>query len=140
MASENHHKKKSSQPLLLSSIAMISFVGLVSVAAYFALPGFILGTLFGNKYALAAPFLGWFAVAVSLFSVTNLLFRYLLSVQQTGISYLLLGLAIFLIIAILLYGTSISAIIGFVILAQLVGITIGGVLVYRHKSTIVSKE
>ncbi len=133
MSSESNHKGDSAKPLMKIGLALVFFAGTFATIIYFLYPELILSILYGNKYQGAAAYLGWFAIAVSLFSIVNLIFQYLLSIHKTKIAYFLIAIAAVFSGLIFLYGKSISAIINIVIIMQFVAILIGLFFVSRGK-------
>lgn len=124
MASESHYKKENSLRILKQGLIIISALSLISVLVYFIFPHIVLGILFGAKYNSYSPFLGWFAIFISLFSITNLIFQYLLSSNKTKVSYYLLIISLFEIMAIVFYGQDILAILKIIIAVQIAAIII----------------
>lgn len=134
MSAEDNHKKQN--PIMLlrnASILMFLLTGFATMA-YFIFPEIILGMLFGSKYFAVSHFLGWFAVLVSLFSFSNLLFLYLISIHRTKIVYYLLGVSVFFSMLILFYGKSIYAIITLMSSAQIFAIVGALISLYDKKN------
>jgi O-antigen/teichoic acid export membrane protein len=134
MSAENVHLKNNKSAIIFKQ----AFFGVLALSlgaslVYFVFPKFVLGMLFGNKYADVANFLGWFAVAVTLFSLVNLIVQYLLSLHRTGIAYGILAVSSVEIVALLLIGKNIPSILGIVIATQLVSIVICLVCLYNNK-------
>lgn len=125
MSAEEHHKKKGSMKTFKQAFLLMSALGILAVVFYMLFPEFILFLLFGNKYGEVAGYLVWFAISVTLFSFANLIFQYLLSIHEIKISYFLLIISIFAVLAASLFGHSISVIIGIMALAQLLAISSG---------------
>jgi O-antigen/teichoic acid export membrane protein len=125
MSAEHSHKGESSRHILKTALFLVSLASLVATGIYFAYPTLILSILFGGKYGDAAPYLGWFAVAVSLYSFSNIIFQYLLSIHKTKIVYSLLTIALIMVLCIDVFGAKISTIISIVIIAQVVAIALG---------------
>lgn len=134
MAAENSHKKNSSVAMLLNSLYLTLFVSICGVIAYFAFPELILSLLFGSKYVAVAGYLGWFAIVVSLFSVFNLIFQYLLSVHIIKPVYIFLGISILSSLAMLLVGKDIFAIISIVAVSQILAIAAGVFFLFNKKN------
>ena len=132
MASENTHQQRSSRQLIIKAGALIAVIGSLATGFYFLFPKFVLGLLFGSKYFAVAGFLGWYAAAVALYSVNNLLIQYYLTLGKIRMLGIALAVSLAMIGGILLYGRSISAIINIVIIAQLVALAAGLVFFYQH--------
>jgi len=116
------HKGDSSLHILKTGLSLVFLGSGVATIIYFLYPKFILGLLFGSKYTNVAEYLGWFAISISLYSLVNVLFQYLLSIQKTKITYVLLTISIFMILSIVIFGTQISTIITIVIVSQLISL------------------
>jgi O-antigen/teichoic acid export membrane protein len=125
MSAEEHHKKNDSTKTFKQAVLIMSALGLIAVLIYALFPKLILFMLFGNRYQDISNYLVWFSISVTLFSFVNLIFQYLLSIHQTKISYILLIISILAVLAIELFGNSISAIIGVMAISQVLGIFAG---------------
>jgi O-antigen/teichoic acid export membrane protein len=126
MSAENSHKGESSRHILGIGLALVSAASLVATLIYFLFPVTVLGILFGDKYADAAPYLGWFAIVVSLYSISNVIFQYLLSRHRTRVSYAFLAIAVAALLVFEFAGKSMSAMLAINITAQSVAIIVGG--------------
>ena len=82
--------KQHPEKLLKKTLAIMSFLCVGFTAAYFLLPTLVVDLLVGTNYVLAIPLLGWFAIATSLFSFTNLLAVYYVSIHRKKFALLLL--------------------------------------------------
>lgn len=133
MSAENSHKGKSSRYILVTALAIVLGASLFATLIYFVYPAFILHILFGDKYQNVAGYLGWFAIATTLFSLLNVIFQYLLSIHKTKIAYALFAISIFMIGGIFLFGKTISAILIAIIISQLVAIIAGIYLLLENK-------
>jgi O-antigen/teichoic acid export membrane protein len=125
MSAENSHKGDSSRQILKLALLLVFGASFIATLIYFTYPELILGILFGSKYLTAAPYLGWFAIAVALFSLSNVIFQYLLSIHKTKISYAFLAIAAAMLIVMGLYGTSICAILTILITSQIAAMVVG---------------
>lgn len=133
MSAENHHKKSDTDAIFKNASYLILAVSLGAVVFYFSFPKFLLGMLFGNKYADVASYLGWFAVMVGLYSYVNLIFQYLLSVRKTKIAYSLLVISLIFGAAVLFLGKDIYGILRIMMISQIAGIIAGLYFIYRGK-------
>jgi len=133
MSSEKNHKGDSSKNILQTALVLVLVASGCATLIYFINPALILSFLYGSKYASVAPYLGWFAIAVSLFSVANVIFQYLLSKHRTQVAYALLTIAIIMVLSIVVFGSSISAIIAIVIGFQALSVIICGFYTLRLK-------
>jgi len=133
MSAENDHKKSNSLKTLFQAISLLLLVSISSTILYFIFPNFILSLLFGNKYTNIASFLGWFAILVTIFSLVNVFFQYLLSIHQTRLVYWLLAISLSMIIFIKLFGNTISGILTISIIAQISAVILSGYFVISSK-------
>lgn len=125
MSAENDHKGTSSRQMLRLALALVLGISGAATLIYFFFPKLILGILFGSKYAAAAPYLGWFALAVALYSVSNIIYQYLLSIRRTKVSYAFLGIALLALTGFLFFGHSIPAMLTVLIISQLAAVMTG---------------
>lgn len=125
MSAENSHKGDSSYHILKTAVVLILAASLGATTAYFMYPTLILSLLYGNKYQSSVSFLGWFAIAVTLYSLANVIFQYLLSIHKTKISYILLTISLLMVLFIVILGGKISDIISIVIAAQAASMAAG---------------
>jgi O-antigen/teichoic acid export membrane protein len=78
---ENYHKS------FLLSLSIISAIGGAAILAYFTFPQIIIHLLLGSKYLYIAGYLGWYAIAITLLSLINLIVNFLLSIKMTKCVY-----------------------------------------------------
>lgn len=119
MSAEDSHKKNDSMKIFRQALYLLLAVSVLAIIAYFIFPELILGLLFKNKYVGVAAYLGWFAIMVSIFSLVNLIFQYLLSIHKTKVVYSLLFVAILAVLAALFLGKTIYAILLIMTIAQI---------------------
>lgn len=136
MSAEDSHKKNNPIAILKNASYLMLFVSLCATAVYFFMPDFVFGLLFGSRYFVVSHYLGWFAVAVTLFSFVNLLFQYLLSIHKTEVVYSFLTLSIIMALVVLFLGKSISAILIILIIFQLSAIGVGLIFLLSDKKEI----
>lgn len=125
MSAENNHKGNSSRHILLASLFLVAASSFFATAIYFLYPGWVLGLLFGDKYQNAASYLGWFAIAVTLFSLSNVIFQYLISLHKTKIAYAFIAIAAAFTGAVFVYGKSIYDILIILIISQIISLLAG---------------
>ncbi|MFC1608866.1 oligosaccharide flippase family protein [Patescibacteria group bacterium] len=133
MSAEDSQKKNGSMRIFVNASILMSLVCIVSVIAYFVMPNFILGMLFGDKYTDVSHYLGWFAILVTLFSFVNLIFQYLLSVQKTKVVYSFLVIGVICALGILFFGTSFYAILMIASVSQAAAILAGLYFLFRKE-------
>lgn len=79
---ELHTLERDSRPLLWKSLLTVAgLCGLITIG-YFAFPSLIVSLLFGSRYLKSIPLMGLFGIAMTLFSVVNILLLYSLSVHR----------------------------------------------------------
>lgn len=125
MSAERAHKNNDSMRIFKYAFALIILACIVAIIIYFVFPEFILGMLFGNKYADISGYLGWFAILASCFSIANLMSFYLLSVHHLKFVYSYLIISILATIILLFVGKTISAILEIMIAAQILTVFLG---------------
>lgn len=125
MSAENSYKKNNSSATFRQALYLMSAVSLAALFFYWLFPKFIMGMLFGAKYQSVSQYLIWFAVSVTLFSFVNLIFQYLSSLHKTDVVYAMLAISILASLAVLFVGHSIFAIIGIMLVAQILAIICG---------------
>lgn len=118
------HRSKSAETFRLAAW-LTAFVSGSAILVFSLFPEMIVGILFGEKYLAASRFLGWFALAAGLYSLSSLCMQYLLSLHETKIVWYLLALSSLEIGALSFFGVSLYAIIGITILTQLGALLLG---------------
>ena len=86
--SSKGEKKKSSR-LLIEAIFYTSIIIIASLVVYFLFPNLIVNILYGSQYLTIAPLIGWFGLALGLYSITLILTRYNLALEKYGFIYIL---------------------------------------------------
>lgn len=134
MSAEEHHKKGSSKRQLKNAALLTLLATSFATLFFFAFPEFVLKVFFGEKYLGVSPYLGWFAVTVSLFSFVNLIIQYLLSIHKNKSAFFFLAVALFEILIIFFFAESIVSIISMVIITQILAIFIGAYFIFEDKT------
>jgi O-antigen/teichoic acid export membrane protein len=78
---------------LVNALKLVVAASSLLVIAYFAVPGIVIGPLFGSSYSAAGAYIGWMAIAFAAYAVVYLTAMYLLS-QENGSVNSILGLAV----------------------------------------------
>lgn len=92
---ERHNKNEKYSHVVKYSLLLVSAFSLIIVFLYFIAPNLIIKILFGGLYLPAAPYLGYFGLAMMFFSLINLLAVYNLSLKRTSfVPFLIFGLII----------------------------------------------
>ena len=131
VVAERAKEQSDSRKLVYSALAAIGFISLGITAGYALLPKLALVLLFGPSYFPAAPYLGWFGVFLSLYSLSYLLTMTLLGRGNVIVWLFVAAATLIQIAAITLYHADISAIL-WVNCLTLAGLFIGLLLYYRH--------
>ncbi len=92
---DKHSRREKHSHILKYSFFLVLAGSLTITAFYFLVPGFIVNLLFGSSYVSIIPYVGYFGLVMTLFSLINLLAIYNLSIRRTKfVPILLLGLAL----------------------------------------------
>lgn len=114
---KKHVKEESYSKIFYLSLGGVSLLSLGITAIYFLFPGFFLQVFLGGReYLRLIPYLGFFGLFISLFSMLNVLTSFFLSVKRTEISCLLLAGAVAQIVLIYFYHASFYHVVGVSIL------------------------
>ncbi len=73
---------RNAMPLFRSYLVAIISVVAVLLSICFLMPDTLVSLLFGEAYLAIAPYLGWYAIATSLFSLSNLFAYYFMSLDK----------------------------------------------------------
>jgi O-antigen/teichoic acid export membrane protein len=75
--------------LLLLSLLLVLIPGLIISTGYFLFPNLVIQFfLGGQKYESVAGYVGYFGIFLTIFSVINILVNFFLSLNKTGIAYI----------------------------------------------------
>jgi O-antigen/teichoic acid export membrane protein len=94
--------------LFLKAMVLVLFVTGTVVLIYGLFPSIINNFVFGIKYPVISAHLFTYGLAMALFGFSFFLMTYLLSLNQTGVAYLLIGIALVQIILLSLFHTNIA--------------------------------
>lgn len=100
MISERHANGGKYKNLLLLSLGLVVIICLFGISFYFFLPSFIIRIFYGQPYLSVAPFLGFFAVFLSLYTLCFLFVSFFLSIHKTKVVILPIVAAILQIVLI----------------------------------------
>ena len=106
MAAERQYKSSPSLYIFQRAAMVTGIVTIIATIIYFAVPRLLLKILYGSTYVSVAPYLGWFAIAVSLYSFSNLVVQYLLSIHETRVVYAYLAASVIGSAGMLMFGTT----------------------------------
>lgn len=83
LVSERFENGKNHRNIFKQSFLFVAFLSLVLTIFYFLFPKLTISLLYGNSYLEAVSLLGYFAVFISLFSLSSLFVNYYLSIRET---------------------------------------------------------
>jgi len=87
MVAEKFEKKQNFRKVLWKSIGIVSLLSAIAIVVYFLAPKIVIGLLYGPEYLVAASLLGYVAIFMGLYSVTNVLIQFFMSVKSYGALY-----------------------------------------------------
>ena len=88
MAAHAHSNHTDPTKVFKKAIFLVSLIAFVILLSYFILPDFIIKILIGSKFLSISKFLGWFGIAMFLYSLVSLFAQYFLSTGKTKCAYL----------------------------------------------------
>lgn len=109
--SQRHSKGQSYGKILLISFMMTLGIAGGVLTIYYLVPGLMIRILFGSKFLDAAGNLFWFGLFMSVFTVSNLITSFYLSIEKTKIVFIPIIFALVQIIGILFFHDSILTVI-----------------------------
>jgi len=92
--SELHSENKETNKMLRSTLFYVVLISTGIVMTYFLAPNLIVSLAFGNEYNIG-KYIGWYSIAMALFSINNLFIMYNMAKGKLGFIY---GLMVFIII------------------------------------------
>lgn len=85
-----HNNKEKLNHILLYTALLVGSASLIATAFYFIFSRFfILLFLKNTQYLQMAPYLGWFGLFITIYSILSILSYYFLSIRRTKIAYIL---------------------------------------------------
>lgn len=111
LIAERHATGKKYHHLLWTSFVLMALACLAAIAAYFLLPSFLIKILYGSQFLPAAPYLGLFAIFLSLYSLSFLLVNFFLSIGRVKMVILPVVIGIFQVILISLFHQNLGQVI-----------------------------
>ncbi len=97
---ELHTKEKPSKKILIKSVGLVLLFCVPVTLFYFLFPEFVINLLFGKAYFAAAPLLGIFALAMTLFSVNYLMSFYAVAIGKRKFIWWVFLLALLMVLGI----------------------------------------
>ena len=135
MISERHANGGKYRNLFLTGLGLVGAICLFLTGIYFLFPTLIIKLVFGKPYLSVAPFLGYFGIFLSLYSLSFLLVNFCLSIKKTKVVILPVIAAIFQIIFIWFFHQNFQQVIwiSIAVTALLLVSLLGFLLKYRQK-------
>lgn len=93
LISEKYEKGKKYRHILNQSFLIVTGISFSLIFIYFTVPKLVISLLYGQEYTRATSLLGIFAIFIGLYSLTNLLVNYFLSIGKVKLSLLPLAAA-----------------------------------------------
>jgi len=93
------------------SLLLTLGIGCLALLGYFIFPELIVKILVGAKFLPMVPYLGWFGLAMLLYSLVNILSRYLLSIDSLKYIYILFSGIVLQIVLIILWHNNLQQIV-----------------------------
>jgi len=82
---------KNTSKLLINAIIYISLIIAAECIVFFAVPNFIVNTIFGSSYISAVPLIGLFGIALGIFSLLQIFMTYNLAIEKYNFIYIFLA-------------------------------------------------
>ena len=111
MAADAHSNHTDPTKVFKKAIFLVSLIGVAILFFYFLFADFIIKILIGSKFLSIGKFLGWFGIAMFLYSLVSLFAQYFLSIGKTKCAYLVGMGAILQVILISIFHTNLWQII-----------------------------
>ncbi len=129
---QKHTKKESYNSTFLLAIGLVIFPSLILTSFYFLFPSFVILTFIKRtEYLSIAPYVGIFAIYITIFSLLSILTNFFLSIKRTNVSYIIAFSSIVQAFLILLFHSSLVQVI-YVSLSVAFLLLIALLLYYRH--------
>jgi len=88
MAAAAHSNHADPTKVIKKTIFLVSLIGIAILFFYFLFGDFIIKILIGSKFLSISKFLGWFGIAMFLYSLVSLFTQYFLSIEKIKCTYL----------------------------------------------------
>lgn len=103
LVAQRHHRGEAHRYLLYAGLGMVLAISAPIVAGTIFFPESIIGLIFGAEYLSVAPLLGGYALATTLYALSNVVISYRLSLNHGGGSLLALAGGIVQVLALVLF-------------------------------------
>lgn len=99
IVAQRHHQGVAHRYLLYAGLGIVLAISAPIVGAAFFVPELVVSLLFGAQYASIAPLLGFYALAVTCYALSNVVISYRLSLGNAGGSLLALAAGLIQVLA-----------------------------------------
>lgn len=110
-AAEQHARGKSTVGLLRKSMLIVCLLCGATTTTFFVFSSLIMRVCFGVQYATNASLLGFYGLAMTIYSLVNVWLNYFLAMREKRYSYVLLFGAGLLLVSLALFGSTLSHIV-----------------------------
>jgi O-antigen/teichoic acid export membrane protein len=131
LVSERHANGRGYKNLLIASSGLVGIICLLTIGFYFLFPSLIVRLFFGRGFLEATPFLGYFGIFLSLYTLSFLLINFYLSIQKTKAVVLPVMAAVLQVIMIFFFHQNLWQVVWLNIV--LVALLFGGLLLFLIK-------
>ncbi|AEC52037.1 capsular polysaccharide biosynthesis protein [Pyrococcus sp. NA2] len=130
---EMYEKGERSTKILVEGLVITSLISGGVVLTYALFPEFVIRTVYGERYLTISPYIWRYGLAMTLFSLANVLINYLLSINETNISLSLLSLLTIEVVLLSVGGGNIQSIINMLTIVSI--LTLITLLIHVIKCT-----
>jgi O-antigen/teichoic acid export membrane protein len=111
MLAEKRELRQKTDELVKMSLVFVGCVSGILTSVYFLFPSTVVRILFGNSFDEAIPYLGYFGIFLSFFSLSSILTNIFLAIGNRKFSLLLLAASIAQIIGISIFHSTLKQVI-----------------------------
>jgi O-antigen/teichoic acid export membrane protein len=111
LISRRHSRSEGYVKILALSILLTAWISSVVLFIYWLLPELAINILYGSDYLEAVPYLVWYGLFISVYTLANLISSFYLSVNKTRVALIVLFFALAQAIGIYNYHNSVSQVI-----------------------------
>ncbi|MFQ6066294.1 MAG: oligosaccharide flippase family protein [bacterium] len=138
--SQLHVQRRKSFFVLKKTLLFVGLLAGGAATGCILFPSFVTRILWGTKYSSSAPLVGRFALAMTLFSLANVLFLYQLSIHSFRFLYLAGIFAISEIVAITIFHSSLSQVVWILVANATVLFLLNLLIVFVRQSMSIPEE
>lgn len=88
LVSKRHSRGESYRKILFLSVLLTGGISFAVTLVYYIFPEIMVNVLYGSEFIEAAPYLVWFGIFMTLFTLASLLLNYFLSKEDTRIVFI----------------------------------------------------